>query len=69
LLRKSLQAQPAFFPALQDSVFVQYRHGDRNGAEYALELLKYYTQLYAYSGLEDDIRNFDYHVHRMEWRE
>jgi hypothetical protein len=48
---------------------VQYRYGDRNGAEYALELLKYYTKLYAYSGLEDDIRNFDYHVHRMEWQD
>ncbi len=40
IMHKSVQVLPTFLPALSDIVYIHTMLGDRNAAEYSLELLK-----------------------------
>ena len=40
IMHKSVQVLPSFLPALSDIVYIHTMLGDRNAAEYSLELLK-----------------------------
>ena len=64
LIQRSLQVIPAFLPALQENVYLHTALGDRNAAEYALEMLKLVR---GYCERDEECRRLAAQVRQMPW--
>lgn len=65
-MHKSVQVLPSFLPALADIVYIHNMLGDRNAAEYALEVLKVSVQ--DTPKVRNDVRVLSEQILEIPWK-